>query len=430
MPAPTQASSDLPLPNLPQWLQRLERLHPQEIELGLERVAQVWRRMRPQGLSECRVITIAGTNGKGSCATLLEAILGVAGYRTGCYTSPHLLRYNERIRVNGEEVSDQAICEAFQRIDACRGDISLTYFEFGTLAALDIFAGRGLDVLILEVGLGGRLDAVNIIDPDLALITGVDLDHMDWLGPDRDSIALEKAGILRPDRPAVYGDLDVPPSLERRASEVGAPLYRLGRDYRYERQVSDWRWEGLGQSRYTLPLPGLRGECQLRNAAAVLMALHLLSAELPVGQAAVRSGLRTLTLPGRFQVVPGQITLVLDVAHNPQAAQVLAANLAALAPLGRVHAVFAILADKDLEGVVATLAGRVYSWHLPRLPGRRSLPLDRLVERVGRAAPGAYLAGYDSVSLALEGARGLAVAGDCILVFGSFLTVARVLERL
>jgi dihydrofolate synthase/folylpolyglutamate synthase len=430
MPAPTQASLNLPVLDLPGWLQRLERLHPREIELGLKRVSRVWSRMRPDGLAGCRIITIAGTNGKGSCAALLEAILSAGGYRTGCYTSPHLLRYNERIRIDGQEASDQVICDAFQRIDACRGDISLTYFEFGTLAALDIFAGHSLDVLILEVGLGGRLDAVNIVDPDLALITGVDLDHMDWLGSDRDSIALEKAGILRPERPAVYGDLRAPESLLRRAAELAAPLYRLARDYRYAEHAGGWQWEGLGHTRFALPMPGLRGDCQLRNAAAVLMVLELLSSALPVDQAAVRRGLLSSTLPGRFQVLPGDVSLVLDVAHNPQAAGVLAHNLAELAPRGRVHAVFAMLKDKDLEGVLAAIAGRIDTWHLAQLPGSRALALDRLVARVGRAVPGVPLAGYDSVPLALEGARRVAAPGDVVLVFGSFLTVARVLERL
>jgi len=430
MPAPTQASLNLPVLDLPGWLQRLERLHPREIELGLKRVSRVWSRMRPDGLAGCRIITIAGTNGKGSCAALLEAILSAGGYRTGCYTSPHLLRYNERIRIDGQEASDQVICDAFQRIDACRGDISLTYFEFGTLAALDILAGHSLDALILEVGLGGRLDAVNIVDPDLALITGVDLDHMDWLGSDRDSIALEKAGILRPDRPAVYGDLRAPGSLLRRAAELAAPLYRLGRDYRYAEHAGGWQWEGLGHTRFALPMPGLRGGCQLRNAAAVLMVLELLSSALPVDQVAVRRGLLSPTLPGRFQVLPGDVSLVLDVAHNPQAAGVLAHNLAELAPRGRVHAVFAMLKDKDLEGVLAAIAGRIDTWHLAQLPGSRALARGRLVARVGRAVPGVPLAGYDSVPLALEGARRVAAPGDVVLVFGSFLTVARVLERL
>jgi dihydrofolate synthase/folylpolyglutamate synthase len=423
------STSREPLLTLRKWLQRLERLHPREIELGLARVSRVWRRLCPAGLGDCRIITIAGTNGKGSCAALLDGILLAAGYHTGCYTSPHLLRYNERIRIDGREVSDQAICDAFRRIDQCRGDISLTYFEFGTLAALDIFAGHAPDVLILEVGLGGRLDAVNIIDPDLALITGVGLDHMDWLGSDLDSIALEKAGILRPGRPAVYGDFQIPPSLLSRAAEVGARLYRLGTEYHYWEQASGWRWEGMGRIRSTLPAPGLRGACQLRNAAAVLMALELLSAELPVHPAAVRSGLQEAFLPGRFQVLPGEVPLVLDVAHNPQAAAVLAENLARLACPGRVHAVFAILADKDIEGVVTSVAECIHSWHLAQLPGRRALPLSLLVERVGGVVQGAPLIGYESVRRALQGARRAAAPGDCILVFGSFITVARAMER-
>ncbi len=361
---------------------------------------------------------------------MLEAIYSAAGYRVGCYTSPHLVRYNERIRIQREPRPDAEICAAFERVDAARADISLTYFEFGTLAALDLFACAGLDLAILEVGLGGRLDAVNIVDPELALITSIDLDHQDWLGPDRERIGGEKAGILRAGRPAVCGDRDPPESLLRRAAELGTPLYCAERDFRWRRAPGGWQWEGPGSRRFGLPEPALRGAYQLANGAAVLMAVELLANRLPVAQEAVRLGLQTAVLPGRFQVIPGDVTLVLDVAHNPQAANALAGNLRRLAPGGRVHAVFGLLGDKDLRGVLQPLAELVDSWHLPQLAGSRARSVAALAGELRAILPGVEVTEYPAPRLALNGAQLAASVGDCILVFGSFVLVGELLPEL
>jgi len=361
---------------------------------------------------------------------MLEAIYSAAGYRVGCYTSPHLVRYNERIRIQREPRPDAEICAAFERVEAARADIPLTYFEFGTLAALDLFASAGLDLAILEVGLGGRLDAVNIVDPELALITSIDLDHQDWLGPDRERIGGEKAGILRAGRPAVCGDSDPPESLLRRAEALGAPLYCAERDFRWRRAPGGWQWEGPESRRFGLPEPALRGDYQLANGAAVLMALELLADRLPVAQEAVRLGLQTAVLPGRFQVIPGDVKLVLDVAHNPQAANALAGNLQRLAPGGRVHAVFGLLGDKDLRGVLQPMAELVDSWHLPQLAGSRARSVTDLARELRAILPGAEVTEYPAPRLALSGAQLAATVGDCILVFGSFVLVGELLPQL
>jgi dihydrofolate synthase / folylpolyglutamate synthase len=410
------------------WLHWQERLHPRPMELGLERVAAVWRRLRPQGLA-CPVVTVGGTNGKGSCCALLEAILAAAGYRTGAYTSPHLLRYNERVRIHGSEATDAALCAAFDRVDQARGDISLTYFEMGTLAALDLFAAVDLDLAILEVGLGGRLDAVNLVDADVILVTTVDLDHTAWLGPDRASIAREKAGIFRAGRPAVIGERDPPAALLEQAAAIGARPLRAGIDYDAEPDAAGWTWRGPGRVRHGLPRPALRGARQIDNAAAVLMVLECLRQPLPVGQDAVRAGLHGVCLAGRLQVLPGSVTLVLDVAHNVQAAAELARDLAAMPCAGRTHAVFACLADKDAVGMLRALGGVVGHWHLVQLQGPRARPLAELAEALGMAGSGAAAGGHASVAEALDAALRCAAEGDRILVTGSFLTVAAALEH-
>jgi dihydrofolate synthase / folylpolyglutamate synthase len=425
----TEQPSQPRFQSLPEWLAWQERLHPVGIDLGLERVGAVWRRM---GCPPWHgpVITVAGTNGKGSCVALLDAILRAAGYATGCYTSPHLRRYNERIRIAGAEVGDVDLCATFARVDAARGDISLTYFEFGTLAALDLFAATRLDVILLEVGLGGRLDAVNLVDPDLALIATVDVDHTDWLGPDRATIAREKAGILRPGRPAIYAARDLPESLREQARRLAAPLYRLGADFDHHAREVGWDWSGAGQCRIGLPLPALRGVHQLDNAAAVLMALTLLGEHLPVDQRAVREGLLGVRLPGRFQVFPGPVGTVVDVAHNPQAARSLAANLEHLAPGGRIHAVFACLRDKDASGIVAGVAPQVSSWHLAQLPGERARPVAELARLTRDTAGTDQVATYACVADAWRGACQRARTGDWVLACGSFLVAGAVLGLL
>lgn len=417
---------------LADWLAWQETQHPRLIDLGLECVSSVLRRM---GLAQPphAIITVAGTNGKGSSVALLEAIYRAAGYRVGAYTSPHLLRYNERVRVLGFDASDAQLCEAFARIDAARGEISLSYFEFGTLAAFDIFQHAQLDIAILEVGLGGRLDAVNILDADVALVTSLGIDHVEWLGPDRESIAREKAGIFRAGRPAICGDPDVPQSLRAHAREISAPLYCLERDFGYSAAAGDWSWWGrYGDTSVhyaQLPFPGLRGAFQLRNAAAVLMALQALMPRLPVRADAVQQGLLGVKLPGRFQVLSGPVTRIFDVAHNPHGAEVLARTLKEYPCAGQTLAVFSMLADKDIAGVVGMMREVIGQWHVAALPAARAASAERLVQILGENAPQAVVHEHGNVTEAYQAAMAQARPGDRIVVFGSFYTVAEVLQQ-
>jgi dihydrofolate synthase / folylpolyglutamate synthase len=410
---------------LTDWLAWQETLHPNAIDMGLERVAAVARSMgldRPAPV----VITVAGTNGKGSCVALLESILGAAGYRVGVYSSPHLVRYNERVRVCGRDAGDAALCAAFERIDQARGATSLTYFEFGTLAALDIFAQADLDVAVLEVGLGGRLDAVNIVAADAALITSVGIDHVEYLGPDRESIGREKAGILRPATPAVYGEADPPRSVLAQADHLAAPLHCLARDYRYRAADDSWDWRSNANSYTGLPLPNLPGAFQLQNAAAVLMVLELLAPRLPVAIEALHAGLRAVRLPGRFQVLPGQVEWILDVAHNPHAARALAEALRQRPCAGRTHLVLAMLADKDAAGVCAALRPAVAVWYCAGLVGPRGQSGAQLATRAGIAESEASV--HDDVVSACAHAAATAKPGDRIVVCGSFHTVCEALQ--
>ncbi len=415
---------------LQEWLDWQQRFHPKAIDLGLERVAEVWRRLHP-GPFPCRVISVAGTNGKGSSVAFLDAILGAAGYRVGCYTSPHLLRYNERIRVAGREATDQDICRAFQQVEEARHGISLTYFEFGTLAALKIFSEANLEVAVLEVGLGGRLDAVNIIDPDAALITSIALDHGEWLGDTRDRVAVEKGGIMRPGRPAVVADADPPETLLQLAQELAADTVVAGRDYGFRSDEESWEWWGRQERRKGLPLPRLTGGFQLANAAAVLAVLESLREKLPVTAGAVAAGLRTARIDGRFQVLPGRPTLVLDVAHNPQAAQGLAQNLAARPCSGRTLALFSALRDKDIPGIVQAVQGEIDHWYLVPLKDERATPLEQLRQLLLQAGVGAQqISAIPSSADALQQARSDAGPDDRVVVFGSFLTVAGIGQEL
>jgi dihydrofolate synthase/folylpolyglutamate synthase len=372
------------------------------------------------------VITVAGTNGKGSSVAMLDAILRAAGYRVGTYTSPHLQRYNERIRIDGVEVSDEALCAAFDRVDSVRGDISLSYFEFGTLAAFDLLERAGLDVAVLEVGMGGRLDAVNLLDADVALITPIDLDHADWLGADREQIAREKAGIFRTGRPAVCSDPYPPAMLAAEAARIGTRLLALGRDFDFGVEGQQWWWRGTLQRRDGLPLPALRGTSQPQNAAGVLMVLEQLTARLPVYQQDVRAGLLSVQLPGRFQVLPGEVTRILDVGHNPHAAAELARNLAAQPCAGRTRLVLAMLADKDAVGVVNVLARQVDAWYVAGLGGTRGAGPERLAATLGEVGIGAVQA-FATVREACLQAKTDAQPGDRVVVFGSFYTVAEAL---
>jgi len=409
------------------WLHWQETLHPKAIELGLERVAAVWSRLQPDPVA-FPVITIAGTNGKGSCAAMLESIYRAAGYHTACYTSPHLLRYNERIRLNGQEIRDAALCAACERVDRARGAATLTYFEFGTLAALDLFVRAQPDVAILEVGLGGRLDAVNILDPDVAVVTTIGLDHTAWLGDTLDQIAAEKAGILRPHRPAVVGHRAPSGALLERSETLGCDLFVLGRDFDWEDEGPTWRWSGPESVWTGLPVPALHGIFQRDNAATVLMTVAGLNPRLPVAIPHLGLGLQRARLPGRFQIVPGAVTWLLDVAHNGQAAATLAANLHAFDCPGRVHAVFGVLQDKDVRAIAEPLAGQVDAWYLGHSADPRALPAIELRTELEGLVADRNLHACGDITEALRTAAGKVRAGDCILAFGSFITVEAALR--
>jgi dihydrofolate synthase/folylpolyglutamate synthase len=412
--------------SLAEWLAWQETLHPKAIDLGLDRVRAVAQRMdllAPQHA----VITVAGTNGKGSSVALLETILSRAGHRVGAYTSPHLWRYNERIRLDRCPTEDRAIVEAFARIDAARGDVSLSYFEFGTLAALDIFARAGLDAAVLEVGLGGRLDAVNILDADCALVTGIGIDHTEWLGTDREGIGREKAGIFRAGRPAICSDPQPPNSLRETACALGADWYALGEQYGYSTTDECWAWWGPDSAIADLPLPALQGPYQLNNAAGALMALHSLGMRLPVTVQAIHAGLREVRVAGRFTVLAGTVERIFDVAHNPHAAAALAAALAERPCRGRTLAVCAMLGDKDAAGVAAAMAPHVDTWHLGGLGGERGQTAEALAARMGLAHTSRTL--HADPRAAYAAACADAREGDRVVVFGSFHTIAELLPQ-
>jgi dihydrofolate synthase/folylpolyglutamate synthase len=403
---------------LGEWLSYIERQHAKAIALGLDRVSDVLSRLSIE--IHCPVITVAGTNGKGSTCAMLESILRAAGYRTGLYTSPHLLRYNERVRVAGVEASDEALADSFSAVEQARLEVPLTYFEFGTLAALWLFSREKIEAAILEVGLGGRLDAVNVVDPDCAVLTSVGIDHVDYLGATREEIGREKAGIFRPGRPAVIADPDPP----RSVLDAAGDKLLLGKDFGYQAEAGQWTYWGPGVRRGGLAYPALRGRIQLANAAAAICALGAL--ELPVAMQDVRRGLAEVEIPGRFQVLPGRPQVILDVAHNAQAAKVLAQNLfdAGFAP--ETIAVCGMLRDKDIGAVLRELAPRVTRWHLASLPGSRGA----LASEIAAHLPTEKKELFDSPAAAFAAAKALAGEGDKIVVFGSFLTVAEVMAWL
>ena len=418
--------------SLTDWLSHLESLHPRGaagIELGLERVAAVKAALGQK--QTVPVIVVGGTNGKGSTCAMLECILGCAGYRVGLYTSPHLLAYNERVRIGGQAVDDALLCEAFRKVEAARlaaGAVALTYFEFGTLAAWECFEQEALDVIILEVGLGGRLDAVNCYDADCAIVTSVALDHTDYLGATREAIGFEKAGIFRSGRPAICGDPAPPQSLVEHARAIGAKLQIQGRNFGGIRQEVQWQfWGGYGK-RSGLAFPALHGVHQLHNAGAALAALDALRDRLPVAMQDIRRGLGEVQLPGRFQVLPGRPTVVLDVAHNAQAAHALAGNLGGMPYHPETWAVFGMLRDKDIAAVLRELGDQVTRWLPCSLTGPRAASAAELVALL--AGQGLAATAFETPAAAFREARIQANEGDRILVFGSFLTVADVLREL
>jgi dihydrofolate synthase/folylpolyglutamate synthase len=410
--------------SLADWLEHIERQHPKTIALGLDRVREVFARLEAQPAFP--VITVGGTNGKGSTTAMLEAILNAGGYRTALYSSPHLLRYNERLRIRGADASDDAIVAGFEAVERVRAGVPLTYFEYGTLGALWLFAREGVDAAVLEVGLGGRLDAVNVVDADCAVLTSVDIDHVDFLGATREDIGREKAGIFRPGRPAVIAEPRPPQSV----LDAPAMQLRFGRDFGFTAQGTQWAYWGPGGRRSSLAYPALRGAVQLRNASAALCALDAVRERLPIAMQDVRRGLAEVTLAGRFQVLPGRPQIILDVAHNVEAAQALAANLDASGFAPETVAVCGMLRDKDLAGVLRALGKRITAWHYCSLPGARAASAAELAAAGAAAGISAPSSAFESPSAGLAAALERAGENDKIVVFGSFLTVGEAMQWL
>ena len=419
-----------PQRNLDAWLAYISAQHPAEIALGLERVRNVWERMAVNGKAPRAPINIAvgGTNGKGSTCAMLERILSCAGYRVGCYTSPHLLRYNERVRIGLKPAEDSALCTALEAVEDARAGTPLTYFEFGTLAAFWLFERAELDVAILEVGLGGRLDAVNIIDADCSVVVSVDLDHQAFLGNTREAIGFEKAGIFRSARPAIFGETNPPHALLDHAAAIGADLMVLGRDFSFTRMEQQWRFDGRRGKHHALPFPALRGSYQLKNASACLAALDELRDRLPLGQGDIKRGLLEVELPGRLQVLPGRPTVVLDVAHNPHAALALEDALGTMGFYDNTLAVFGMLKDKDIDGVIDIIQARVDRWFVATLSGERGANAQQIFDKLAARGLEHRVKRYANIASAFAAARAEAGESDRILVFGSFYTVADVLR--
>jgi dihydrofolate synthase/folylpolyglutamate synthase len=422
--------------SLSAWLHYLEGLHPSLIDMGLDRIKKVAQHLALD--TPAVKIVVAGTNGKGSTCAMLESILLAAGYRVGLYTSPHLIDFNERARVQGVSLDDATFIAAFVKVDQARLQVneSLTYFEFTTLAVLHVFAQSKLDVMVLEVGLGGRLDAVNIVDADCSIVTSIDLDHMEYLGNTREKIGFEKAHVYRPHRPAICADPVPPQSLIDYAHEIGADLWLIGRDFNYSGDKQQWAFAGRSKRRSALAYPALRGANQLLNAAGALAALDALSDQLAVPQQAVRQGLIQAALPGRFQIMPGQPTVILDVAHNPHAAAVLEKNISNMGFAPYTYAVFGMLADKNIEAVVQAISPRIDGWFCCGLPGPRGLTSAALVKRVESAlvltkdqldSP-PTIEQFETPEKAYAQALARANPNDRIVVFGSFLTVSAILQ--
>lgn len=419
--------------NLDDWLRHLESAHPVGIDMGLERINRVKEALQLR--IDATVFVVGGTNGKGSTCALLESILLAASYKVGCHTSPHFLKFNERARVGGEMVSDELLLKHFAIVEKARASLpnppSLTYFEFTTLAIMHLFSQAGLDAVILEVGLGGRLDAVNIIDADCAIVTSIDMDHMEYLGDTREKIAFEKAGIFRSGKPAVCGDPVPPQSLIDHANTIGADLWLMGRDYNFQGDKQQWGWAGRSKRFSGLGYPALRGANQLLNASAVIAALIAVRDRLPVGAQEIRNGMAWVELPGRFQVLPGQPTIILDVAHNPHASAALAQNLENMAYHPYTTAVFGAMADKDIQGVMKPMLDKIDFWYFCGLPTARAASAKALAGQLRdlgfKEGKDSGIEVFESPELAYQAALKKAGEGDRITVFGSFYTVAGVL---
>ncbi len=414
---------------LAEWLAHCERVHPKTIELTLDRIATVKARL---GLAlAVPTIVVAGTNGKGSTCAMLESIALAAGYRVGLHSKPHLVHFEERCRIAGASVDGALLLPHFEAVERARGDIPLTYFEFTLLAIVSLFAATALDLVILEVGLGGRLDAVNAFDGDCAIVTSIDIDHSEYLGPDRESIGREKAGIFRRGKPAIVSDPLPPKSVLAEGERIGADVWLAGRDFRVDGDRQQWSWSGRAMRLGGLAYPALRGANQLLNAAGALAAFEALRERLPVSAQAIRTGLATVELPGRFQVAPGSPTIVLDVGHNPHAIAALALNLDQMGFFRRTHAVFGVMRDKDVAAIVAKMAPLVDAWHLTDLPTPRAASAAELAAAVRAVAATAHatVAEHARPADALAAAMAAADPADRIVVFGSFFTVGGVLEN-
>jgi len=414
---------------LHEWLKWQEELHFTAIELGLDRCTEVAENM---GLlkPDFTVISVAGTNGKGSSVAMLNSILCNSGYKTGCYTSPHLIRYNERIKLDEVEVTDEMLCESFSRIDHARGNVSLTYFEFGTLAALDIFHHADIDIALLEVGLGGRLDAVNCLDADVALITSIDLDHMQWLGFDRETIGREKAGIFRSNKPAICSDPHPPETVLQYAEEIGATLYIPGRDFNYQLSDDNWSWQWGSVVHEKLPHPSQYNSCQVQNAAGVLMVLNVLDSGMPVAVGDIEKGLKNFSLAGRFQMLSEGIQTILDVAHNNQSAKTLVHNLKQFPNSGKTHIIIGMLKDKDRNSVLGELIEIADYWHTVTISNPRGSDSETIKNELLELGVNVPISENDTVADAFHKLKDEIGIHDRIVVTGSFLTVGDAIKHL
>ena len=412
---------------LQDWLAWQQTLHSQKIELGLSRIEKVacdLGVMQP----EFQIVTVAGTNGKGSITAILESVYHHAGYRVATYTSPHLLSYNERVRIDKKNTADQPLCEAFDIVDQARGETSLSYFEFSTLAAMLIFSNTKLDVAVFEVGLGGRLDAVNIYDADISIVSNIGMDHVQWLGSTREAIGLEKAGIFRAHKPAVCGDGDPPDSLLEHARAIGSELYLIDRDFSCRQEGETWSFQSEQLTWDSLPMPSLYGDAQLVNAAVALMSVQCLDDVLPVKQESIGPGMQDISLCGRFQRGSGECEIIFDVAPNLDSAEFLRTNLQELGPVSNTYAVFAVLKDKDVDGIIEAMCEQIDEWYISEIDSERSLSCRDLQASIERLDSGGVVKSYPSVSEAWFAARDCSVRTSRIVVFGSFLTVAEVLS--